>query len=144
MWQLSLLLFASSREPPRTPTDRVSTVLSPSSQPSLLEARTPRINLRPLASYYTLSYLLLTLLLIWIVDAPLWFVLLLILSFSLVYCAWGYYGDRPKHKKDTWSLIQLNSLYYKQFHYYTTLVKFISLSEIQWWAMSQSILWWTL
>lgn len=92
----------TAREPPRTPTDRVSTVVPPALlEPALLEARAPRINLRPLASYYTISYLFLALLMIWVFRVPLWFTLFLLLSFLLVYCTLGYYGDKSAQKKGT-------------------------------------------
>ena len=71
-------LFSPRSEVPHTPKSKVTHVLRIPPLPSVATT-TPRFNLRPLASYYTLSTLSLTLSLLWFLLLPLWLLLLILL-----------------------------------------------------------------
>lgn len=76
-------------EPPVTPVHRVTPLISyPEEEEPIL--RIPRINLRPFGSYYTLTYIFLTLLFIWLFSVPSLFCILALLCSVLVYCVASY------------------------------------------------------
>ena len=58
----------------------------------------PRINLRTLGSYYTLTYIALGLLLTWLFSVPLWCILLVLGLFLCLYCVVGYLGGGRDRK----------------------------------------------
>ena len=72
---------------PCTPKSKVTRVLTTPHSPSLSTA-SPRFNLRPLASYYTISCVSVGLSLLWLLLLPLWFLLVIMLVFLVaVPCA---------------------------------------------------------
>ncbi|CAI8039715.1 Sphingomyelin phosphodiesterase 4 [Geodia barretti] len=80
---------------PRTPKSKVTRVLTTPHSPSLSTA-SPRFNLRPLASYYTISCVSVGLSLLWLLLLPLWFILVIMLVLlGAVPCACG----RGPHRK---------------------------------------------
>ena len=77
--QIVSLTFQTSflcSDAPQTPKSKVTRVLTIPPPPTLTS---PRFNLRPLASYYTLSCLGLSLGLMWLILLPLWLLILLLL-----------------------------------------------------------------
>ena len=86
-----VILYCSlSDQPPSTPISHVTkvyTLPSPGPFPSpAATCHSPRINLRPLASYYTLTYIFLAVFFAWLLSVPLWLGILLVLLFVFMYC----------------------------------------------------------
>lgn len=74
-----------STDIPSTPTSRVSR-----GTPPIQEEHPPRINLRVFGSYYTITYLFLLLLVIWLLSVPLIMVVFLLLLSVFTYCIMKY------------------------------------------------------
>ncbi len=93
-----LLFFLFSSEPPVTPVHRVTPVISYLDDEEPLPP-VPRINLRPLASYYTLTYIVLALAFVWLFSLPSLYCLLGLCCFVFVYCVISYciHGTVKKH-----------------------------------------------
>ncbi|XP_064382073.1 sphingomyelin phosphodiesterase 4-like [Halichondria panicea] len=87
-----------SSEPPVTPVHRVTPVISYLDDEEPLPP-VPRINLRPLASYYTLTYIVLALAFVWLFSLPSLYCLLGLCCFVFVYCVISYciHGTVKKH-----------------------------------------------
>ena len=84
---LYISLPSPSSDVPQTPKSKVTHILTTiPTDPSLVS---PRFNLRPLASYYTLSCLSLSLSLLWFLLLPLWLLLFLLLLALLLAGVWG-------------------------------------------------------
>lgn len=96
-----------SDHPPSTPISHVTTIFAPSisgtspSSPIPPSTRSPRINLRPLASYYTLTYIFLIVLVAWLLSIPLWLDFTLLLVFLFIFCCISLlvYGPSPQETR---------------------------------------------